>query len=167
MINSVSLNDLRYVDELKIQRLLSTYAHNLDDGKFTDNGELFRHAEFIVLSDTAHGQKEVEEFLFRGVQRHEDGTPRTWHSVSNALITLSPSGEAATCVSYFTVHQELEGFPLQPICAGRYYDSFEKHEGEWRFTSRKVVPRLMGDLHLHVGKPADSSLIHRAGSATR
>ncbi|WP_428943337.1 nuclear transport factor 2 family protein [Pantoea sp. FN060301] len=159
MINSVSLNDQLYIDELKIQRLLSTYAHNLDDGKFTENGELFRHAEFIVLSDTAYGQKDVEAFFFRGVQRHKDGTPRTWHSVSNALITFSSSEEAATCVSYFTVHQALEGFPLQPICAGRYYDTLEKHEREWRFTSRKVVPRLMGDVHLHVGKSADSSLI--------
>jgi len=154
MINSVdSENEQRYIDELKIQRLLTSYAHNLDDGKFAENAELLKYAEFIVLSDTAQGSEEVEQFLSRGVQRHKDGTPRTWHSISNPLINFSSSGDSATCVSYFTVHQELEGFPLQPICAGRYYDRFEKHEGQWRFTSRNVVPRLMGDVRFHVGTP--------------
>ncbi|WP_409076411.1 nuclear transport factor 2 family protein (plasmid) [Pantoea sp. C3] len=148
-------NEQRYVDELKIQRLLAIYIHNLDDGKFTENSELLKHAEFTVLRDTAHGREEVEQFFIRGVQRHEDGTPRTWHSVSSALIDISPSGDSATCVSYFTVHQELEGFPLQPICTGRYYDTFEKHDGYWRFTSRNVVPRLMGDLQFHVGAPVN------------
>lgn len=163
MINSVRAeNEQHYFDELEIQRLLATYAHNLDDGKFTENAGLFKNAEFIVLSDTAHGSEEVEQFLNRGVQRHKDGTPRTWHNVSNVLIDVSPSGNSATCVSYFTVHQELEGFPLQPVCTGRYYDSFEKHDGQWRFTSRNVVPRLMGALQFHVGTPIDSSRTERA-----
>ncbi|MGA7508752.1 MAG: nuclear transport factor 2 family protein [Erwinia billingiae] len=150
-----AVNEQHFIDELKIQRLLATYVHNLDDGKFAENAELFRHSKFIVLTESAQGREEVEQFLIRGVQRHQDGTPRKWHNVSNALIDISSSGDSATCVSYFTVHQELEGFPLQPICAGRYYDSFEKHNGQWHFTSRNVVPRLMGNLHYHVGTPID------------
>ncbi|WAT01943.1 nuclear transport factor 2 family protein [Rouxiella chamberiensis] len=146
----------QYIDESRIQRLLSLYAHNLDDGKFTENALLFEHADFIVINDFAHGSQEVKQFFENGVQRHEDGTPRTWHSVSNVLIELSATGETARSVCYFTVHQALDAFPLQPICAGRYEDSFEKYQGEWRFTSRKVVPRLMGDVHLHVGQPLDS-----------
>jgi hypothetical protein len=163
MINSVNAQNAQHItDELSIQRLLATYVHNLDDGKFAENAELFKHAEFIVLSDTAHGREEVEHFLNRGVQRHNDGTPRTWHNVSNALIDISSAGDSATCVSYFTVHQELDGFPLQPICAGRYYDSFEKHDGQWHFTSRNVVPRLMGNLQFHVGAPIDNSQVQEA-----
>ena len=75
MINSVHAeNEQRYFDELKIQRLLASYVHNLDDGKFAENAGLYKHAEFIVLNDTAHGSEEVEQFFNRGVQRHKDGT---------------------------------------------------------------------------------------------
>jgi len=155
-------NIQNYIDELQIQRLLAIYVHNLDDGKFAENAELFQHSEFIVLSDTAQGREEVEQFLIHGVQRHEDGTPRTSHNVSNALIDISPAGNTATSVSYFTVHQELDGFSLQPICTGRYFDSFEKHDGQWRFTSRNVVPRLMGNLQFHVGNSAARSQAEEA-----
>jgi len=60
-------------------------------------------------------------------------------------------------VSYFTVHQELPGLPLQPIVTGRYLDTFEFVDGKWRFASRSVQPRLIGELGHHVATPAASS----------
>jgi hypothetical protein len=67
------------------------------------------------------------------------------------------SATSAKAVSYFTVHQELPGLPLQPIVTGRYLDTFEFLDGEWRFASRSVQPRLIGQLGHHVAKPEDSS----------
>lgn len=143
--------------ESAITRLLGTYAHLLDDGKFDQVAELLQHATMEILGETASNRYGIEKYLAVGVQRHEDGTPRTWHSISNILIDVDASGEKATSVCYFTVHQELEGFPLQPICTGRYVDTFEKHEGEWRFVYRLLKPRHFGDLHNHVGSPIDKS----------
>lgn len=140
--------------ERSISRLLSTCAHLLDDGKFDQVAELLQHATLEVVGQVSSAREGIEEFLIAGVQRHEDGTPRTWHSVANVLIDLDDSGEKATSVCYFTVHQELEGFPLQPICTGRYEDKFEKQDGEWRFVYRLVKARHLGDLHNHVGSPA-------------
>jgi hypothetical protein len=143
----------KMVIESAISRLIATYAHYLDDGKFSEIADMMSHSTFDVLDQLATGRDEVKAFLMGGVQLHGDGTPRTWHSLSNILIDIEPSGDRALSISYFTVHQELEGFPLQPICTGRYHDTFECHEGEWRFTARAVQPRLFGELRFHVVSP--------------
>jgi 3-phenylpropionate/cinnamic acid dioxygenase small subunit len=143
------------VAEREIGRLLATYVHHLDDGKFAEIAQLMKHAEFKVLTNTARGDHEVERFLNAGVQRHDDGTPRTWHSLSNIMIDVDTEGTTASSVSYFVVLQELEGFPLQAICTGRYHDTFELRNGEWLFRSREVKPRLFGDLKHHVVSPAE------------
>ncbi|MHC2002918.1 nuclear transport factor 2 family protein [Methylobacterium sp. CM6241] len=83
-------------------------------------------------------------------------TPRTWHSVSNVIVEVG-SETAASSICYFTVHQELPGLPLQPIVTGRYIDSFERHDGTWRFVLREVEGRLFGDVSKHVAAPAEAT----------
>lgn len=56
------------------------------------------------------------------------------------------------------MHQQFDGFALQPICAGKYLDRFELQDGEWRFTRREVTLRFAGDLQHHV-KGAQSSAV--------
>ncbi|EHK77989.1 aromatic-ring-hydroxylating dioxygenase beta subunit [Sinorhizobium meliloti CCNWSX0020] len=73
------------------------------------------------------------------MQHHQDVTPRTWHALSNILIDIE-SATTTRSVSYFTVHQELPGLPLQPIVTGRYVDTFERRDGKWRYASRWVQP---------------------------
>jgi hypothetical protein len=140
--------------ESAISRLLATYFHLLDEGQFSEVAELLGDAEFKVLGSVASGREQIEAFLAGGVQRHSDGTPRTWHSVSNVLIELDPSGNSATSSCYYTVHQQLEGFPLQPIVTGMYLDRFERHAGEWQFSRRTVQANLVGELKRHVGGDA-------------
>ena len=142
--------------ESEIGRLISTYVHNVDDGKIPENAELLANARFTVGETVVHGRDEVALFFKNNVQLHEDGTPRTWHAVSNVIIDVD-SATSARAVSYFTVHQELPGLPLQPIVAGRYLDTFEFVDGKWRFASRSVQPRLIGELSHHVVKPSDDS----------
>lgn len=141
------------VIESEIRRLLAAYVHNLDDGKIDANVELLSHAIFKVADTNVSGRSDVGHFLRTRLQYHVDGTPRTWHAVSNVLIDID-TPTSARSTSYFTVHQELPGLPLQPIVTGRYLDSFERHDGAWRFASREVASRLFGDISHHVATPA-------------
>jgi hypothetical protein len=146
----------RLVIESEINRLLATYVHNVDDGKIAENAELLADARFQVGEAFVNGRDEAAQFFRNNVQHHEDGTPRTWHALSNIIIDIE-SATTARAVSYFTVHQELPGLPLQPIVTGRYVDTFERRDGEWRYASRWVQPRLFGDVSFHVAAPADNA----------
>lgn len=139
----------RLVIESEVHRLLATYVHNLDDGKIAENADLLAHTRFQVADAVVVGRDEIARFFKSNVQHHEDGTPRTWHALSNILIdVVSPT--SAKAVTYFTVHQELPGLPLQPIVTGRYIDTFELVDGAWRYATRWVQPRLIGELSRHV-----------------
>jgi hypothetical protein len=129
--------------EREIQRLLVTFVHRMDDGQFSEVAELFQHAEYEVKGIKSVGRDSVENFFNITVQRHADGTPRTWHSVTNIAVTIDPLGDSASSVSYYTVHRKLEGSPIEPIFAGRWHDTFELCNGEWRFVSHVDEPRLM------------------------
>lgn len=143
----------RLAIESDIRRLLAAYAHNLDHGDVDANAELLAHARLKVIDTVVSGRDEIAHFLRTNLQYHPDGTPRTWHAVSNILIDID-SGTRASSASYFTVHQEAPGLPLQPIVTGRHLDTFELHDSVWRFASREVDPRLFGDIGQHVATPA-------------
>lgn len=142
--------------ESEIHRLLATYVHNLDDGKIEANAALLADARFHVGDAVVTGNDEIARFFRTNVQHHADGTPRTWHALSNTLIDIE-TPTRARAVSYFTVHQELPGLHLQPIVAGRYEDTFELRDGTWRFASRAVNARLVGELGHHVGASPQST----------
>jgi hypothetical protein len=151
----------RLTAESAIHRLLSTYAHRLDNGDFDGVAEMFEHGEMDVLGDVASGRDGIKRFMETGLQIHADKTPRTWHTLANVLIDIAPSGKEATSASYYTVHQQTDGLRLQPICAGKYLDAFERHEGEWRFTQRVLTLHLIGDLSHHV-KGSNHDVVSRS-----
>lgn len=144
-----------------VRQLIARYAHSLDEGKFGEVADLLQHAEFDIIGKVVSGREEIEAFLKAGIQRHADGTPRTWHSVTNTLIDVDASGEEASSSSYYTVLQQLDGFPLQPIVTGKYIDRFVRVDGEWRFVRRAVTAHSFGDLRHHVmgsnAEPAEVS----------
>ncbi len=69
---------------------------------------------------------------------------------SNVIIDFDESETSASVRSYFTVFQALPDFPLQPIVSGRYHDRFERVDGRWRFSQRKMMPELFGDMSRHM-----------------
>jgi predicted SnoaL-like aldol condensation-catalyzing enzyme len=147
----------RLLIESEINRLLATYVHNLDDGRIAENAELLADARFQVGDNVVNGRDEVARFFETNVQHHQNDTPCTWHALSNILIDIE-SATTARSVSYFTVHQELPGLPLQPIVTGRYVDTFGRRDGKWRYASRWVQPRLFGDVSFHVAAPQSGQL---------
>ena len=84
------------------------------------------------------------------VRRYDDGTPRTKHVTTNLVIDADDAAGTATARSYFTVLQQLEDFPLQPVIAGRYHDTFERVDDDWRLTERVILCDLVGDLSRHL-----------------
>ena len=90
------------------------------------------------------------EIMESMVRRYEDGTPRTKHVTTNLVIDADEDAGAATARSYFTVLQRLEDFALQPIIAGRYHDTFELVDDEWRLSERVILCDLIGDLSHHL-----------------
>ena len=82
--------------------------------------------------------------------------PGTKHVCTNAIIEFDPSGARAAVRSYFLAQQQFDDFPLQPVAAGRYYDTVELVDGEWRIASREVLLDFTGDTSRYVTSGVDA-----------
>jgi|SRR5689334_3898810 3-phenylpropionate/cinnamic acid dioxygenase small subunit len=138
-----------------VSKLIYEYAARVDAGDFDGVAALFEHATYrgVVDEETVSNFSGVDEVraCFEGmVMRYDDGTPRTKHVTTNVAVDADEAGGTATARSYFTVLQGVEGAPLQIIVAGRYYDTFERVDGDWRFTDRLIYSDLIGDLSRHL-----------------
>ena len=135
-----------------IHTLLSVCAERIDSADFAGAAALFEHGSYSLRRGdtvtTFAGRAGVEAGIARTVRLYPDGTLRTKHVITNVIIELA--GDTATSRCYCTVFQAADGFPLQPIAAGRYHDRFEKVDGTWRFAERVFVSHLIGDLSAHV-----------------
>jgi len=133
-----------------IANLVYTYAERIDAGDFEGTAALFAHATFGQASGAVRrGAAEVLA-AFRAAVRVHDGSPRTKHVTTNLIVDVDETAGTATARSYFTVFQQTGTLALQPILAGRYHDRFERADGAWRFTERRISLDLVGDLREHV-----------------
>jgi hypothetical protein len=135
-----------------IETLIMTYAERVDLGDFAGVADLFDGATYrSALGDDVmvqDGRDAVLSTFETLVRRYPDGTPRTKHVTTNVMVELD--GDTATARSYYTVMQQTEVLPLQPIICGRYHDAFAKRGGAWRFTDRLIFSDLIGDLSQHL-----------------
>jgi hypothetical protein len=70
--------------------------------------------------------------------------------MTNPIVEVDEDAGTGTARSYFTVLQQVDDLPLQPVIAGRYRDEFERADGGWRFTHRHMICDLFGDLSHHL-----------------
>ena len=136
-----------------ISNLVYTYAERIDAGDFAGVAALF--ADAVVSAEGAedrHGTAEVLAMYEAFTRRYpDDGTPKTKHVTTNLILDIDEAAGTASCRSYFTVLQAVPGqLPLQPVCAGRYRDTFVRAEGTWRFATRYMVIDLIGDMSKHM-----------------
>lgn len=146
---SASTSDARNA----IEHIVYGYAACVDAGDFDGVAALFAHARYKGGGPDdpgVVGAAPVLQILETMVRRYDDGTPRTKHVTTNLIIDADDDEDHATAQSYYTVLQQLDGFPLQPIIAGRYHDAFERVDGEWRLTERVIFCDLVGDLSRHL-----------------
>ncbi len=152
--------------ETQIVNLLYCYAEHMDGGDLVGAAALFQHARIRVAvgrqgspdGSTASNDGTVDAgfllaFWQAAVVLYPDGTPRTKHVVTNPIIEIDEGAGTASCRSYYTVLQQTDDFPLQPIVSGRYHDRFECVGGRWRFSFRDyTLMDLVGDLSHHLNR---------------
>ena len=140
-------------NEWAISNLVHRYAELMDTGDFAATAELFRHARVILdpANDVSVDADGLLKIWTDTVIRYTDGTPRTKHVTTNLIIEVDSSAGTATCRSYYTVFQQVDDSPLQPIVAGRYHDRFERVDASWRFSERNYgLVDLVGDTSRHL-----------------
>ena len=142
-------------DEREIENLLYTYAERIDAGDLDGVAKLFAHGKILPSPDAARevsfvGRDQVRGMYEAATRLYDDGTPRTKHVTTNAIIEVAADAETASARSYYTVLQQTEKLALQPIIAGRYHDTFQRREGRWWFESRTIMIDLVGDLSHHL-----------------
>ncbi len=132
-------------DTRAIEHLIFEYARLIDSAHFTEVAELFREATWFGQD----GYDRVLEWFQTRVILY-DGSPRTQHVVTNVDVSVLPDGDSATAHSYITVIQQIRAEdPPTIITANFYDDTFAKVDGEWRFRSREITRRLVGDMDSH------------------
>jgi hypothetical protein len=139
----------------EIENLLYTYAERIDAGDFEGLADLFLHGRILPTPDAKLEHAIVGRdrvlALYRATTRlYPDGTPHTHHVTSNAIVEVDEAAGTAAARSRFTVLQELEGFPLQAIVAGRYRDTFKRIGGRWWFDARTMLVDHVGDVSRHL-----------------
>ena len=137
-----------------IANLLYRYAELMDAGRLEECVDLFAHAR-VVLDADAEPPVVVDRdgllALWTSLVRiHADGTPRTRHLVGTPILEVDEKAKTATCRSTYTVFQQVDDGPLQPVISGRYLDRFEMVGGSWRFSERTYRADLVGDLSNHL-----------------
>jgi hypothetical protein len=145
--------------EREIEKLIYTYAELQDRTDLEAVAALFAHGAFEVDTVASfEGADGVLAMKRRHDRMYPDGTLRTKHVTTNVIVEVDDDAGVATARSYFTVFQATDGFPLQPIIAGRYHDRFRRIDGRWWFEHRLVLSDLIGDLSHHtVDNPLGSA----------
>ena len=139
-------------DQVAISNLIYEYSRLIDLGYFAWIGDVFQRGK-IIFKDSEQiteisGSKEIKELYENTTRRYDDGTPRTHHATTN--ITLAINGNSAASSSYYTVFQQLDDFPLQPIITGFYEDTFLFEDKKWHFQTREIKVSLVGDISQHL-----------------
>jgi 3-phenylpropionate/cinnamic acid dioxygenase small subunit len=140
--------------EVAVTNVLYRYAEMMDTGRFEDLAEgLFRYAEFVIAPPPAKriDGPAMARLMVATTIRYPDGTPRTKHVITNPIVEVDESSGTATCRSYYTVLQQTDSLPLQPVVAGRYHDRFSRIDGEWWFAERDyTMLDMIGDVSQHL-----------------
>ena len=129
-------------------------AEAMDAADYLTLRLLLEHADLVDGTSGAvlasGGEAAVAHFQSI-VKVHDDGTWRTKHVTTNPIVEVDEALGTATCRSYYTVFQQIDDGPLEPIVAGRYHDRFERVADVWRFTERDYsMMDLVGDVSRHL-----------------
>ncbi|MFB4308857.1 nuclear transport factor 2 family protein [Actinomadura sp. GTD37] len=137
-----------------IANLIYRYAECVDGADFAGIRDLFADAAFTGSGGTLRGGDAIARMFEKTVIVHDDGTLRTRHITTNLAIEVDEDAGTATSRAYYTVLQAVPPvLPLQAIACGTYHDAFERRDGGWRFTERRIAMDLAGEMAHHLRMP--------------
>lgn len=122
-------------DDDAIRRLLASYCHTVDDGRFDEFEQLWaENASLAVLGQVWDGRAAVRAFM----QNAQPPDKRGKHVTTNAVIEVDGAAGAASAVSDFLFVAKGDG---QPVITqvGRYLDRFVRDGDGWRFAERRIT----------------------------
>ena len=137
----------------EIERLIFTCDMRNDAGDFDGVGELFAHATIGIagMGEVVCEGAQATADQFRSVTRvYPEGGARTHHLSTNLIFDIDEVDGSATCSSHYVMYQQTDTLPLQPINAGRNFDTFERVAGVWRWKRRYITVLLSGDMSHHL-----------------
>lgn len=139
-----------HTDEQAIRGLINAYCERLDAADFDGVAALFAQGAFRSPAGTDLVGAAAVRRMYEPVIVYGDGTPRTKHVLGTVVVEADGATGTASARSHFTVFQQADARPLQPVLSGRYHDRFHRADGAWWFEERMVLPDLEGDLRAHM-----------------
>ncbi len=139
-----------------IKNLIYQYAHHIDNGDLDSVAAMFDAGRIIAVDaqgrETGIEGRAAVLALYQSFTRiyADNNTPHTVHMTTNVVVEVEDAGSRASATSSAVVFQAVEEFPLQPIIAVRYRDTFTRGSAGWRFEQRRIDTRLTGDLSRHL-----------------
>jgi 3-phenylpropionate/cinnamic acid dioxygenase small subunit len=147
-------------DSVAVTNVLYRYAELIDLGDFEGVADLLADCVITVegLPGEQRGRDAILDLYVSWTRRYPGdsgdsggpGTPRTRHLLSNPIVGIDAAVGIATVRSSYTVFQQTEVLPLQPIIIGRYHDTFHRTGAGWCFARRHLFTDLTGDLSQHL-----------------
>ena len=135
----------------EIENLVYAYAERIDAGDLAGVAELFRHGRIEAAPGVVlEGVDAVRKLYESSTRLYDDGTPRTRHITTNVIVEVDDAAGTAAARASYTVVQQTDALPLQPIIVGRYRDTFHRVDGRWCFDTRELFVDLTGDLSHHL-----------------
>ena len=135
-----------------ITTLMFRYTECIDAADFAGIGELFAHGEITNrgVDGAIVGAEAVQQLYSRTNRVHPNGTTMTRHLCTNVIVDAAESAGVARARSPFLVLRASPALSLQPSVAGRYFDTFARAHGAWRFAQREMVVEQVGDVREHL-----------------
>ncbi len=135
----------------QVENLVYQYAERIDAGDLAGVARLFAHGRLEASPGVVfEGEAEVRKLYDGATRLYGDGTPRTRHVTTNVIVTVEDDAGVASARSSYTVFQQTDELPLQPIIVGRYHDTFHRVDGAWWFDTRQMFVDLTGNLDHHL-----------------
>ena len=135
-----------------IENLVYAYAERIDAGDLRRRGRALppRPHPGGARASCSRAPSRCGACTTSATRLYEDGTPRTRHVTTNVAVEVDDDAGTAAARAYYTVFQQTDELPLQPIIAGHYHDTFHRVDGEWCFDTREMFVDLNGDLSHHL-----------------
>jgi 3-phenylpropionate/cinnamic acid dioxygenase small subunit len=121
-------------DEDAIRNLIALHAQLTDDGEFKERVNLYTEdGVFDFAGVTSVGRDQLASAFAASSEPARRGK----HITSNTVIEIDGT-RADVRTDWAFLRPGADGFTV--FASGRYFDLLEKHEGQWLFKQRRIVP---------------------------